>query len=245
MISTLRGAVVPRTWASWSHPHRGFSPVTFIYKGSVHHRDSIGNDSVVGAGGTQWMHAGRGIIHSERPSKELASQGGPNEFVQVWINTPAAHKMDAPHYQAMPSTETPRVELDKANVAVVAGEFAGVTGIARTFTPQTLLRFDLEAGADLSFPIPASYNCLIYLLDGGMQVNGRAVTGREMVQFAPEGTDIRLVAEQPTRALLLSGEPIGEPVVSYGPFVMNRKSELMTAIQDSQTGKMGRLVEKF
>lgn len=227
------------------HPHRGFSPVTFIFKGSIHHRDSMNNSAVVTEGGTQWMHAGKGINHSERPGVELAKNGGESEIVQFWVNSPTANKMDVPFYQPISKEDTPIVKKQNAEIAVVAGEFEGVTGPAKVLTPQILLRMMSQEGDAFSFNIPEHFNCLIYLLDGKMEINGQEVNAEEMLFFELKGTHIEIKTHQDTRAMLLSGEPINEPIASYGPFVMNTQTEIMQALKDSQQGKMGILIENF
>ncbi|MDG1332197.1 MAG: pirin family protein [Crocinitomicaceae bacterium] len=241
----LKGNTHPKNVGVGPHPHRGFSPVTFVFKGSVHHRDSAYNSGVVDAGGTQWMHAGSGIIHSERPGKEFAESGGENEFIQFWVNSPAKNKMDAPSYQAIWKEETPVVTKDAAEIAVVAGDFEGTVGPANTLTPQTLLRINAEKGVDFSFEIPQEFNCLIYLLDGELEINDQQVRAEQMIYFERKGEVIRIKAAENARAMLLSGEPIGESVSSYGPFVMNTQTEIMEALRDSQAGKMGVLIEQF
>lgn len=235
----------PRKVGVGPHPHRGFSPVTFIFKGSIHHRDSLDHSEVVKEGGTQWMHAGRGINHSERPGMELVKNGGDSEIVQFWVNSPSAHKMDLPSYQPIAKEDTPIVKRQNTEIAVVAGEFEGVIGPANTLTPQILLRITSAEGDQFSFSIPEHFNCLIYLLDGKMEVNGQEVNAEEMLFFEQQGSQIEIKTQQNTRAILLSGEPIHEPVAAYGPFVMNTQTEIMQALRDSQQGKMGVLIEKF
>jgi redox-sensitive bicupin YhaK (pirin superfamily) len=227
------------------HPHRGFSPVTFVFKGGVQHQDSLGNNEVVTAGGTQWINSGYGIIHSERPSKEMVEQGGENEIIQFWVNTPAKHKMDAPYYLPLSADKTPTIKKDKVTIDVVAGEFENVTGPAKTYSPQTLLRFDAKLGADFSIEISKSYTTLIYLLNGEIESDGMTAIGKDMIWYHTDGTAIDLKVKKDSRFILLSGEPIGESIVSHGPFVMNTKSEIREAIQDYQNGKMGRLLETF
>ncbi|MGD1848960.1 MAG: pirin family protein [Salibacteraceae bacterium] len=227
------------------HPHRGFSPVTFIFKGSVHHRDSAYNSEEVEEGGTQWMHAGRGITHSERPGKALAAQGGPNEIIQFWVNSPAQHKMDLPSYQPISKEETPIVRKGNTKIAVVAGDFEGTKGPAKTLTEQILLRLSSQQGDRFSLEIPAHFNCLIYLLDGELKINEHLVKAEEMIYFEKEGEAIHIHAKANTRATLLSGVPINEPVAEYGPFVMNTETEILEALRDSQQGKMGVLIEDF
>ncbi|MEM6398019.1 MAG: pirin family protein [Bacteroidota bacterium] len=239
------GGLRPQEVGVPPHPHRGFSPVTFIYKGDLQHRDSLGNNAVVRAGGTQWMHAGRGITHSERPSKEFAAKGGENEFIQFWVNTPAAYKMEIPYYLPLSKEDTPMVKLDRAEVAVVAGTFGEITGPAKTYSPQLLLRVNAQSDADLSIDVPPSFNALVYLLDGELEIDGQTVSAKDMVWLNNDAESVHVKANTDTRFIILSGEPIDEPVQQYGPFVMNNQTEVMQAIRDAQMGKMGVLIEEF
>ncbi|NRB51433.1 MAG: pirin family protein [Saprospiraceae bacterium] len=227
------------------HPHRGFSPVTFVFKGEVRHQDSFGHDAVVGAGGTQWMHAGKGIVHSERPSKELAEKGGEQEIIQFWVNTPAKYKMERPYYLPLSVEDTPKIEGKGYELQIVAGDYDGNVGPAKTFSPMTLLRGQINAHQTLEINLPANYNTLLYLLDGQLEVNGRSAERKDLVWFANDGESLNLKASVDTRFIVLSGEPIGEKVSSYGPFVMNTQTEIMEALRDSQMGKMGVLIESF
>ncbi len=230
------------------HPHRGFAPVTFVFKGGVHHRDSLDKSSVVYAGGTQWMHAGRGIVHSERPAKEVAAKGETWELIQFWVNAPAAFKMNEPFYHPLQKEDTPTVYIDegKVEVGVVAGSFYQTLGPVKTYTPIQALRFNFEAGGEAKIPVPQSHNAFVYLLDGAMNLNGKnALQAKDLAWLENDGDTITLRAEQKTRAILLAGEPIEEPLATYGPFVMNSQAEIMQAMRDYQTGKMGVLEEKF
>lgn len=229
------------------HPHKGFSPVSFIFKGGIHHRDSIGNDSIVGAGGTQWMHSGRGIIHSERPTKEAAENGGAWELIQFWVNAPKSTKFKEPHYIPLDASNTPTLQLpnDGGTIAVVAGEAHGLKGAIPTESPQLLVRYEVKAGQSIETPIPFGFNALLYVLDGAGTINGQSINAKDMIIFAKDGEGISLNITQDMRAILLSGEPLNEPVESYGPFVMTNKEEIKEAIAEFQSGKMGRLVEKF
>ena len=228
------------------HPHRGFEPVTFVYKGGVHHRDSRGNYSVIGEGGVQWMTAGMGIIHSERPPAELTENGGDQEIIKLWVNLPAAHKMVQPRYQGFSKEEIPVIESGNgATLQVVAGQLDTVKGPVQTYIPVTALNGSFEAGSSINISLPDDQVALAYVLDGDVTVNGEhAVTGHEMVEFDGMG-DIRIEAESAARVLIVSGTPIGEPVVSSGPFVMNTHTEIMEAMRDAQMGKMGVLIEEF
>ena len=229
------------------HPHRGFTPVTFIFKGGVHHRDSTGIESVITAGGTQWMNSGRGIIHSERPQKELAEKGGQFEIIQFWVNAPAKSKFNEPNYQPLKAEDTPKLKSEdgKVKVAVVTGTLKHETGPLLGNSSLLTLRIDAQRDGTISLPVPSDYNALIYLLDGALNLNDKAVKAKDMVVFANDRDMIILKAIENTRAILLAGVPINEPVVSYGPFVMNTEPEIMQAIQDYQSGKMGKLVETF
>lgn len=227
------------------HPHRGFSPVTFIFQGDIHHRDSLGNDAVVQAGGTQWMHAGKGIIHSERPSAKLAQQGGKQEIIQFWVNTPAQYKMESPYYLPLSEEDTPKLEGEQYSIQVVAGEYQGIKGPAKTFSPMLLMRGHIETNGLVELNIPNHFNTLLYLLDGELTINGTDTKRKELVWFDTDRERITISANADTRFILLSGKPIGEQVVSYGPFVMNTQAEIIAAMQDAQTGKMGVLTEHF
>jgi len=227
------------------HPHRGFSPVTFVFKGGVQHQDSLGNNQIVTTGGTQWINAGKGIIHSERPTKEMIENGGENEIIQFWVNTPAKHKMENPDYFPLSKESTPTVKKKNAIIQVVAGEFEKVLGPAKTYSPQTLLRFETKTGADLSFSLPKTYNTLIYLLDGSIKSDEMVINAQEMIWFNNDGDGIELQILENSRFILLSGEPLNEPLVTYGPFVMNSRDEINQAILDYQSGKMGTLFETF
>jgi len=227
------------------HPHRGFSPVTFVFTGEVNHQDSLGNNALVKAGGTQWMFAGQGITHSERFPKHLVEKGGELEFIQFWVNAPSKDKMKPAFYRPISKEETPVIESDKSKIWIVAGEVNGVKGAAPTYSPQTLLRGEVEAGGKIEISIPATYNSILYLLDGEGFANGEEVIGKDMVVFERENGTIEFAADKHTRFMLLSGEPIGEKVAQYGPFVMNSQTEVMQALRDAQSGKMGVLIEEF
>ena len=227
------------------HPHRGFSPVTFVFKGDVRHQDSFGNDKVVKAGGTQWMHAGKGIVHSERPSKELAEKGGVQEIIQFWVNTPAAHKMEVPYYLPLSEEETPHLEGDKTKIQIVAGEYKGRKGPAKTFSPMLLMKGEIQSQGSIEIEIPKAYNTLMYLLDGALDVNGELVKKKDLLWFNNDGDHLIISGMEDTRFIVLSGEPIGEEVTASGPFVMNTNTEIMEAMRDAQMGKMGILIEKF
>jgi quercetin 2,3-dioxygenase len=229
------------------HPHRGFSPVTFIFRGGVHHRDSRGNDSVVYAGGAQWMNAGRGIIHSERPPHDIHDLGGRQEIIQLWINTPANHKMDEPTYFPIHAHEVPeKISNDGlVTVRVFAGEVLGVKGKIPTLTTVNAATVVAKQRGKISFEFPHHHNVLLYLLDGKISIQGYGLTeGHHAVAFKKDGDGIAFEALEQTRLLVLSGEPLNENVVSYGPFVMNTQTQVMEAMRDYQMGKMGLLIEE-
>ena len=230
------------------HPHRGFAPVTFVYQGAVHHRDSIDNSSIVSAGGTQWMHSGNGIVHSERPPKELADNGGVMEIIQFWVNVPAKDKMVDPIYVPIQDNDTPKIQLKNGlgHVGIAAGEMHGVKGPLPMYSDMLLMRGNFKPGGEYTFDIPENYNALIYILRGEGIINeSEEYKDKQMVQFAQDGTSFSLKAKEDTTFLILSGAPIKEPIASYGPFVMNTQQEIMQCFQDYQSGKMGTLVEKF
>ncbi len=229
------------------HPHRGFSPVTFIFKGGVHHRDSRGNDSVIYEGGAQWMNAGMGIIHSERPPVDIQERGGRQEIIQLWINTPAQHKMDVPAYQAVSAEEVPtfRSEDQNAVLRVFSGQWHGLKGPVVSHTEVNTATLFLKTGGSFELAVPAHHHAMIYLLDGQVSVDGFGlVDGHHLVYFNNDGESFKLKAHKDTRLLLLSGAPLNEEVVSYGPFVMNTQTQIMEAMRDYQKGKMGVLIEE-
>ncbi|MEO6168658.1 MAG: pirin family protein [Chitinophagales bacterium] len=228
------------------HPHRGFSPVTFIFKGGVHHRDSRGNDSVIYEGGVQWMNAGMGIIHSERAPDNIHEIGGRQEIIQLWVNTPAKHKMDIPAYFPLTSEEMPEVVSNDQLVTlkVVAGNLFGKKGKIPTHSEVNAATINFKKGGSITIPLPETHNAVLYLLDGKINLEGYGmVEPLNAVVFKNDGEGITIEATEDTRALLITGEPLNEKVESYGPFVMNSQTEIMQAMRDYQIGKMGVLIE--
>ena len=226
------------------HPHRGFETVTIVYEGEVEHRDSTGKGGVIGRGDVQWMTAGSGILHEEFHSERYSREGGPFEMVQLWVNLPARDKMAAPGYQALLDAEIPSVPLadDAGRVRVIAGEFDGHRGPAHTFTPMNVWDVRLGAGKAIDLPQPEGWTTLLVVLDGTVQVNGEAVLRKaEVATLSVEGSGLHIEANGDAKLLLLSGEPIDEPVVGYGPFVMNSQQEIIQAIADFNGGKFGRM----
>ncbi len=226
------------------HPHRGFETVTIVYQGELEHRDSTGGGGRIGPGDVQWMTAASGILHEEFHSQAFTRSGGTLEMVQLWVNLPARDKMTAPGYQTLPDSDIPSVALpdDAGGVRVIAGEFDGHRGPARTFTPMDVWDLRLRQGRRTALTIAAGRTLALIVLRGTVLVNGDQVArAAQMVLLDSEGVDVSLEANSDATVLLLSGEPIDEPVVSYGPFVMNTQEEIAQAMQDFNSGRFGRM----
>lgn len=224
------------------HPHRGFETVTIVYSGELEHRDSAGNKGSIGPGDVQWMTAASGVVHEEKHSDEFTRKGGLFEVVQLWVNLPAKHKMNTPGYQTLLNSQIPNVDLDVGSVRIIAGEFRGIKGPAHTFTPLNVWDMRARAGHSTELDLPAGHTAVLAVLRGAVTLNGSDSAGEgELAVFHREGENISLKASQDSTILVLSGEPIDEPVASYGPFVMNSQQEIAQAIQDYQTGRMGAL----
>lgn len=221
------------------HPHRGFETVTFIYEGDVQHRDSSGFASTIKKGGVQWMTTGSGLVHAEESSDEFRKTGGPVELIQLWTNLPARYKMVKPHYTGLQEQEIPLVSLGNGSVSVVSGEWNGVKGSIQPLIDLSLANVSLQTGGSFTRTIPAQQNILFYLLHGSIIVNGRDVSNRSLVHFANDGDELTVEATSDARILIGSAEPLNEPVVAHGPFVMNTYEEIQQAITDYQSGKMG------
>lgn len=228
------------------HPHRGFEPVTFLYSGGIRHKDSRGNEGILQGGDVQWMTAGRGIIHSERASREFLEKGGVMEGIQLWVNLPKKDKMAQPAYQDIKAAQIPVIRQDegRAELRLVAGSYQGRQGPARTFTPILALQASLQGGGFAELEIPEHYNALLYILRGEVKLNENFSYKEEtMLHFRNDGEGVSLRAIAGSEALLLAGEPIGEPVAQWGPYVMNTQTEIMEAMRDYQMGKMGVYVD--
>ncbi len=226
------------------HPHRGFETVTIVYAGEVEHRDSTGKGGVIGPGDVQWMTAGGGILHEEFHSQRYSREGGPFEMVQLWVNLPARDKMTPPGYQAIVDTDIPAVALPDGagRVRVIAGAFAGEAGPARTFSPLQVLDVELAAGKSADFDIPDGWNTLVVVRSGTVEVNGEAVLrDAQVATLSTEGSGLRIEANGDARLLVLAGEPLDEPVVGYGPFVMNSQAQIAEAIRDFNSGRFGQM----
>lgn len=226
------------------HPHRGFETVTIMYEGAVAHRDSAGNAGIIGPGDVQWMTAASGVVHEELHEAQWAKQGGNFHAIQLWVNLPKTQKMSAPRYQTLLNADIPTVALDDGagHLRVVAGMFQGHRGPARTFTPVELYDVQVRAGARVQLTLPEGYSSSVFVLQGRVSVNGGTPAGEaELVVLKREGALLLLEVKQDSRLLIMSGEPIGEPIARYGPFVMNTKAELVQAVEDYQAGRMGHL----
>jgi redox-sensitive bicupin YhaK (pirin superfamily) len=224
------------------HPHRGFETVTIVYDGEVSHRDSAGNGGTIGPGDVQWMTAGGGILHEEFHSASFSKAGGPFRMVQLWVNLPAKDKMSPPGYQAITAADIPVVPVAGGMARIIAGELHGIRGPARTFTPVNLWDIRLDRAADLRLGLPAGHNAMVAVLSGQVLINGEQAAGEaEIVRFEREGSDVTIHADQDAILLVLTGEPINEPVVGYGPFVMNSDAEIRQAAQDFNSGRFGKV----
>jgi redox-sensitive bicupin YhaK (pirin superfamily) len=226
------------------HPHRGFETVTIVYQGEVEHRDSAGNHGRIGPGDVQWMTAASGVVHEEKHGREFSRKGGTMEMAQLWVNLPAKFKTSRPKYQEILEQQIPIVQLPDGagTVRVIAGEFQGTSGPARTFTPVDLWDIRLKAGRTAELHLPEGHTTLLLVLRGGVKLNGTERASEvELIEFDRRGKTISIDATEAATLLLMSGEPIEEPVVGSGPFVMNTQAEIREAIQDYQAGKMGGL----
>lgn len=224
------------------HPHRGFETVTIVYDGEVAHRDSAGNGGVIGPGDVQWMTAARGIIHEEFHSPDYTKTGGPFRMVQLWVNLPAKDKMSPPGYQAITSADIPVVPLTGGTARIIAGEFQGTRGPAHTFTPVNLWDLRLNQAADLTLDLPKGHNVMLAVLSGRVTINGTQAAGEaEIVRFERDRSMVTIHADDDAILLILTGEPINEPVVGYGPFVMNTQEEIRQASYDFNSGRFGQV----
>ena len=246
MASILPGGQKARETGVGAHPHRGFSTVTLIIKGAIRHRASRGNDQVVEEGGTQWMHSGMGIVHSERPASYLAEKGGDLEIIQFWVNVPPAAKMKQPSYQPLTKETTPSGSDAGGRIqwSLVAGEYQNLISPIHTESKLLVLNVSMVNTGPFSLILPEGWNSLLYILDGQIRMEDTVIQPKMLAILETDGTRLNLEIERPGRILLLSGEPIGAPVKKYGPFVMNTQTEIMTAIRDAQIGRMGILIEE-
>ncbi|MDR3652777.1 MAG: pirin family protein [Paludibacter sp.] len=225
------------------HPHRGFETVTIAYHGKVAHHDSTGNSGIIGEGDVQWMTAASGILHKEYHEAQWSKIGGEFQMVQLWVNLPAKFKMSKPKYQPIRREEFGKVILpeNKGVLEIIAGNFNATTGPATSFTPIEMYNARVKKGAKLHFSFPENYNTGFVIIEGSVIVNEQQAKTDHFVLFANDGTDIYVEATQDAIVLILSGEPIEEPIVPYGPFVMNSKKEIVDAYDDWNNGKFGYL----
>ncbi|MGB7324478.1 MAG: pirin family protein [Rubripirellula sp.] len=226
------------------HPHKGFETVTILYQGELAHRDSSGGSGRLGPGDVQWMTAGNGVVHEEYHSEEFSKQGGTLEMIQLWVNLRSDDKSNPPKYQDLRGDQIPRVELDgnAGTVRVIAGDFAGARGAASTFSPINAWDLRLSDDAKVEFKVPVGHTTVLIAQSGSMSVNESPMKAVELALFERDGDLIKIQTETVSRVLVLTGEPLDEPVVGQGPFVMNTHEEIHAAIQDFRSGKMGQLV---
>ncbi|MEA5457453.1 pirin family protein [Arcicella sp. LKC2W] len=228
------------------HPHRGFETVTIAYKGKVAHHDSSGGGGIIGEGDIQWMTAASGVLHKEYHEENFSKTGGEFQMVQLWVNLPAKDKMSTPKYQAIKNSEIERYQLENngGEIEVIAGQYKNIEGMASTFTPINMLNAKIKSGAKADFSFPAHFNTCLLVIEGSVLVNGiENVPTDNFVLFSNEGEEFVVEAKEDSVVLILSGEPIDEPIAAHGPFVMNTRAELMEAFDDFNNGKFGHLAD--
>jgi len=227
------------------HPHAGFETVTIAYHGKVAHHDSAGNSGIIGEGDVQWMTAGSGLLHKEYHEKEFSRKGGMFQMVQLWVNLPAKDKKTKPKYQEITNAMMSKFDLpgEKGQVEIIAGEYNGVKGRASTFTPIHLFNARIKKDAQLTLSFPKEYNTGLLIIEGNIKVNGINAHADHFVLLKNDGEEFMIEATEDSIILVLSGEPINEPIVAYGPFVMNTWEEIEQAVNDVNAGKFGVLEE--
>lgn len=226
------------------HPHRGFETVTIVYDGEVEHRDSAGGGGVIGPGDVQWMTAASGLVHEEMHGENFARTGGRFEMVQLWVNLPSKLKMSKPRYQGIKKEQIPVVEIGENGgfVRVIAGDFQGTHGPTQTSSPLALWDVHLKEGTDWQFSVPEAWTLSVFVLQGQMKsFEGQTWSDAEIAVFEREGTEVSIAALKDTKLLILAGAPLGEPIIGYGPFVMNTMMEIRQAFEDFEAGRMGSL----
>ena len=223
------------------HPHRGFETVTIVYQGELEHRDSSGGGGRIGPGDVQWMTAGSGIVHEEFHSEEFTREGGVFEVAQLWVNLPAKDKDAPPAYQTLLKDQISALEIENGagSIRIIAGEFSGKKGPAKTFTPMNIWDVSLNIGKKMELPLPQDHTKAILLTSGEMSVDGVNASGGDLIILGKKDKNFEISAAADCRFLLMSGEPINEPVVGYGPFVMNSQAEIKQAYADYKSGKFG------
>lgn len=225
------------------HPHRGFETVTIVFEGELAHKDSASNSGTIGPGDVQWMTAGAGILHEEMHSAKFTQQGGMLSMAQLWVNLPANQKMRPPAYQAIEAEQIPTIQLenDQGRARLIAGNHAGLCGPAKTHTAMQVWDLQIKKGAVISLPAANDWSTALAILHGQVKTDKGLAGDGSLIAYSQAGSGIELVVSQDTHALFLSGEPIREPIVGYGPFVMNTKAEIAQAIDDFNGGQFGRL----
>jgi redox-sensitive bicupin YhaK (pirin superfamily) len=226
------------------HPHRGFETVTIAYKGSVAHHDSAGGGGEIKEGDVQWMTAASGVLHKEYHAESFCATGGDFQMVQLWVNLPAKDKMTTPKYQAIENSNIPKIKVDGGEVEVIAGSYQAHQGAASTFTPVNMLNAKLTSGGSAAFSFPSNHNTCILVIEGEVILNDTEdVPLDHLALFKNEGESFTIKATQQSIVLILSGEPINEPIAAHGPFVMNTREQIMEAFQDYELGKFGELAD--
>lgn len=226
------------------HPHRGFETVTIAYKGSVAHHDSAGGGGEIKEGDVQWMTAASGVLHKEYHAESFCATGGDFQMVQLWVNLPAKDKMSIPKYQAIENSHIPKIKVDGGIVEVIAGSYQNQQGAASTFTPVNMLNAKLTSGGSATFSFPSNHNTCILVIEGEVILNDTEdVPLDHLALFKNEGESFTIKATQQSIVLILSGEPINEPIAAHGPFVMNTREQIMEAFQDYELGKFGELAD--
>lgn len=226
-----------------AHPHRGFETVTIVYDGEVSHRDTTGAGGTIGTGDVQWMTAGSGLLHEEFHSDEYARRGGPFEMIQLWVNLPARDKMIAPTYQGIKDNHIPQIPLpdEAGTLRVIAGLYGEAAGAARTFTPMNVWDMRLQAGGRVSTDLPPGHTTALFVLSGLIRAGDQTVGAAELAVMERQGSALAFEAVQDSVVLLLGGQPLNEPVVGHGPFVMNSPEEIEQALRDFSAGQFGRM----
>jgi redox-sensitive bicupin YhaK (pirin superfamily) len=225
------------------HPHRGFETVTIAYHGRIAHHDSAGNSGIISPGDVQWMTAGSGVLHKEYHEETYSKAGGPFQMVQLWVNLPASDKMHSPRYQELINANMGRHELPDTGgiVEVIAGSFGDAQGPAMTFSPMHVYNLRLEKGGKVNLDLPENFNTAMLVIEGDVDINSQKVRQDQFVLFENKGTEISVSANEKSIVLVLSGQPLNEPIAAYGPFLMNTMAEIQQAMADFHSGKFGYL----
>jgi len=225
------------------HPHRGFETVTIVYSGEIEHRDSAGHEGRIGPGDVQWMTAASGVVHDEFHSRDHSARGGLVSMVQLWVNLPASHKMDRPRYQPLLAKDIPTLSLPggAGTIRIISGRYGDTRGPAETFTPVSVWDLRLKSGGKAAIDIPAGHRSMAPVLEGEVSIGNRQIKAGDVAFLGDEGQAVEIEASADSKLLILSGEPINEPIAHYGPFVMNTQAELRQAVEDFRSGRMGEL----